>query len=80
MGLSESVLSCLPFIAGQLYLADPLPACIYMRTHTRTHTCMPACRRKHAAVLCGLAVTVQTCRYGFQEAGKKDCDDKTHVS
>ena len=39
MGLSESVLSCLPFIAGLPYLVDPLWVCVYMYTYT--YTCMP---------------------------------------
>lgn len=64
MGLSESVLSCLPFIARRLYLVDPLSACIYM------YTSMPACRRNHAAAVCGLVVAVQARRYGIQVAGK----------
>ncbi len=38
MGLSDSVLSCLPFIAGLLYLIDPL--CVYTCTHTYTYACM----------------------------------------
>lgn len=84
MGLSDSVLSCLPFIAGLLYLIDPLRVCIYVHAHT--HICVRACRRKYAAVVCGLepvynlyciVVELQTQRYLIQATGKAVCDDKS---
>lgn len=37
MGLSDSVLSCLLFIAGWCYLLDPLCVCVRAHIHSHTH-------------------------------------------
>lgn len=43
MGLSDSVLFCLLFIAGLLYLLDPLCVCMHIHSCLHLHACSVKC-------------------------------------
>lgn len=89
MGLSDSVLSCLLFIAGLLYLLDPLS--VYTYAHTNTYAfvylraegslqrlCVAARGLESVSNLYDSVVEMQTRRYLMQETLKRVCDDKSH--
>lgn len=58
MGLSDSVLSRLLFIAGLLYLLDPLFACMHIHTCLHLHVCFGECATKACEALSQFIITI----------------------
>lgn len=84
MGLSYSGLSCLLFIAGLLYLLDPVFVCMHIHTCLHLHVCFGKCA---TTSVCGLdkvhyhhycAVEHLTYRYWIQESQNRIDKDKSH--
>lgn len=88
MGLSDSVLSCLLFIAGLLYLLDPLS--VYTHAHTYTYAyvylraegslqrlCVALRGLESVSNLYDSVLEMQTRRNLIQETLKRVCDDKS---
>lgn len=84
MGLSYSVLSCLLFIAGLLYLLDPVFVCMHIHMLTSTCVLWEVCYNS----VCGLdkvhyhhycAVEHLTYRYWIQESRNRVDKDKSHL-
>lgn len=58
MGLSDSVLSCLLFIAGLLYLLDPLFVCMHKHACLHLHVCFGKCATKACVALSQFLITI----------------------
>lgn len=83
MGLSDSVLSCLPFIAGSLYLIDPLSVCIYSRTDSQIYACTEevccSCVALRHSIICIALLLSSRHRDTVSDSEDREvaCDDKS---